>query len=60
MSHVPDPHLPEYRRLRDAAEAYDTLGNRLSGLGFYAEANEAWGKEAQFKRQAQGLRNDPR
>lgn len=56
MSHVPDEHLPEYRRLKTAHDLYDNLGNNLSNIGFYDEANTAWGKAAEYGRRAQGLR----
>lgn len=56
--HVPEENLFQYRRLRKVGELFGTLGSRLSGLGFYEEANAAWSEEAKYQRMANELRAD--
>jgi len=54
--HVPTKSLTRYRSLKSIADQFDRLGNHLSNIGEYKEANAAWGKRAKFNARAQELR----
>ena len=54
--HVPEENLNHYRALKSIADQYDRLGNSLSNIGHYAEANEVWRKSAEWLTTAQQLR----
>lgn len=54
--HVPESNLPRYRRLMALAWLLDRIGNRRSGRGDYAGANNAWARRGRVADVAQGLR----
>lgn len=56
--HVPEENLPRYRRLKQVAEKFGSLGSQLSGIGQYGDANLAWQLEAKYQAIANQLRAD--
>jgi hypothetical protein len=54
--HVPEANLTRYRALKRIADQFDTLGNALSNIGEYREANNQWTKRAKYNALAQDLR----
>jgi hypothetical protein len=54
--HVPDANLPRYRALKRIADQFDSLGNALSNIGEYREANNMWKQRASWNARAQELR----
>lgn len=56
--HVPEENLPRYRALASIARRFNGLGNDLSNLGEYEQANVAWIKSGVYWRKANELRVD--
>lgn len=54
--HVPTENLTKYRALKRISDQYDRLGNALSNIGAYPEANMAWAQTAKWNLRAQELR----
>ena len=54
--HVPEDKLGEYRRIRQRAREFKSLGNERSGRGDYAGASRAWAIEALVNAEANHLR----
>lgn len=54
--HVPEASLTHYRARKRIADQYDALGNALSNIGAYPEANMAWKQRAKWNARAQELR----
>jgi len=54
--HVPEENLPRYRSLKNIADQFDRLGNSLSNIGAYKDANAMWSKRASWNARAQELR----
>jgi hypothetical protein len=54
--HVPEKFLPQYRARKAIADKYDALGNALSNIRAYPEANQAWKQRAKWNAWAQELR----
>jgi hypothetical protein len=48
-----------YRALKRIADQFDALGNSLSNIGEYAQANKAWRQRASWNARAQELRAIP-
>ena len=56
--HVPDWNLARYRRIRELAHLISRMGNMVSGLGEYEDANKLWAMGGKYKRMANELRAD--
>jgi hypothetical protein len=56
--HVPEENLARYRRLRELGFLFSRLGNMVSGLGEYDDANKIWAMGGKYSRMANDLRVD--
>jgi hypothetical protein len=56
--HVPEENLARYRRLVDIAHTIGVSAGRLSGHGYYDDANKLWAMEAKYMSIANELRAD--
>lgn len=54
--HVPNENLPRYRALRRISNQFNSIGDSLSNIGEYADANKAWRESSRFNAKAQELR----
>lgn len=56
--HVPEENMARYVRLRELHHLISRMGNMVSGLGEYADANALWAMAGRYKRMANELRAD--
>lgn len=56
--HVPEENLARYRRLRDLSHLLERMGNQLSGMGEYDDANKLYAVSAKYRDRANELRAD--
>lgn len=56
--HVPEENMARYTRLRELHHLISRMGNMVSGLGEYEDANTLWGMAGKYKRMANELRAD--
>ena len=56
--HVPEENLPRYRRIRELSHLMSRMGNMVSGLGEYGDANTLWALGGKYKRMANELRTE--
>lgn len=56
--HVPDFQLARYRRIREMAHLMSRMGDMVSGIGEYDDANKLWAMGGKYKRMANELRAD--
>ena len=56
--HVPEENLARYRRIRELSHLMSRMGNMVSGLGEYEDANKLWAMGGKYKRLANKLRAD--
>ena len=56
--HVPEENLDRYRTRAGIARLLSRLGNMVSGIGEYEDANRLWAMAGKYKRMANELRVD--
>jgi len=56
--HVPEENIARYRRFRELSHLMSRMGNMVSNLGEYADANTLWAMGGKYKRMANELRAD--
>jgi len=54
--HVPEESLTKYRALKRIADQFDSVGNALSNIGAYVDANAAYRNSGYYLARAQELR----
>ena len=54
--HVPEEHLPKYRRLAELSHLMSRMGDMASNLQQYDDANVLWAMGGKYKRMANELR----
>jgi hypothetical protein len=54
--HVPEENLHRYRRLRELSHLMSRMGDMVSNLGQYDDANKLWAMGGKYKRLANDLR----
>lgn len=54
--HVPEENLPRYRRLRELSHLMSRMGDMVSNLQEYTDANALWAMGGKYKRMADELR----
>jgi hypothetical protein len=54
--HVPEENLPRYRRIRELSHLMSRMGDMVSGIGEYDDANKLWAMGGKYKRLANELR----
>lgn len=56
--HVPEENVARYTRLRELSHLMSRMGNMVSGIGQYEDANTLWAMGGKYKRMANELRAD--
>lgn len=56
--HVPEENRRKYIRFRELAHLMSRMGNMVSGIGEYEDANTLWAMGGKYKRMANELRVD--
>lgn len=56
--HVPAENLARYRRIRELSHLMSRMGDMVSGLKEYDDANTLWALGGKYKRMANELRAD--
>ena len=54
--HVPEENLPRYRRIRELSLLMSRMGDMVSGIGEYDDANKLWAMGGKYTRMANELR----